>query len=53
MALNKDKMQKALDELNASGKSLQQLADEQKTEALENMKGLKDDPDYAKLFDEK
>lgn len=55
--LDKAKLKDGLATLNAeldkNGKTLQQVADENKTAALENMKALNDDPKYAKLWNEK
>jgi hypothetical protein len=55
--LDKEKLKAGLAVLNADlekqGKTLQQVADEQKTAALANMKTLNDDPAYAKLWNEK
>jgi len=52
--LDKVKFKTAIDTMNAdlakSGKTLQEVADEQKTEALAKMKKLNDDPAYAKMF---
>lgn len=57
MAINKQKMQEALDKLNtelkASGKTLQEAEYDYKTEALNRMKTLTDDPKYAKLWGKK
>jgi len=55
--LNKDRLQTGLDVLNADlakrNKTMQEVADEDKTAALEKMKATTNDPAYAKLFDEK
>jgi hypothetical protein len=57
MAIDKQKMQAALDKLNAelkaSGKTLEEAEYDDKTEALNKMKTLSDDPKYAKLWNKK
>jgi hypothetical protein len=49
--LDKEKVAKVLEgtnaQLKAEGKTLQQVADEQKTKALEGMKALHSDPKFA------
>lgn len=55
--LDNKKLQAGLDVLNADlakrNKTMQEVADEDKTAALEKMKATTNDPAYAKLFDEK
>lgn len=55
--LDNKKLQAGLDVLTADlakrNKTMQEVADEDKTAALEKMKATTNDPAYAKLFDEK
>lgn len=55
--IDKAKFQAGIDAMNADlakrGKTMQEAADEDKTAALDKMKTLKDDPAYAKIFNDK